>query len=71
MSLTSNTLGRLSAEEVAAGVPFDAPEKTVRAMLTQLDSLVDALKQLKADAYASASGVDDAIDALTKLELRQ
>jgi len=71
MSVASDKVGRLSQAEVAKGVAFDAPEATVRAMLTQLDAVVDALVQLKADGYAAATGVDDAIDALAKLQLRR
>ena len=70
MSTASEEVGRLTAEEVAGGVVWDAPEKTVRAMLNQLDALVDVLVQLKADGYSSATGVDDAISALAKLKLR-
>ena len=70
MSVASEENGRLTAEEVAGGVPFDAPSKTVRAMLTQLDTVVDLFVQLKADDYAAAAGIDDAIDALAKLKLR-
>lgn len=70
MSLVSEETGRLPQDEVDAGVVFDAPEKTVRALLNKVDALTDALKQLKADGYVAASGVDDAIDALAKLQLR-
>ena len=66
----SEEIGRLSDAEVAKGVAFDAPAATVRAMLSQLDKVIDALKQLKADGYAAAAGVDDAIDELAKLQLR-
>ena len=71
MSVVSDQVGRLTQAEVEAGVTFDAPEATVRAMLTQLDAVVTTLKQLKADGYAAASGVDDAIDELAKLQLRR
>lgn len=70
MSLVSEETGRLPQDEVDNGVVFDAPNKTVRAMLNKLDDVIDALVQLKADGYSAASGVDDAIDALAKLKLR-
>lgn len=69
--LASEEVGRLTAAEVAEGVPFDAPEKVVRALLNKIDELIDTLKQLKADGYVAASGIDDAIDGLAKLKLRQ
>lgn len=71
MSVVSDQVGRLTQAEVEAGVTFDAPEATVRAILTQLDAIVDILKQLKEDDYEPAAGVDAAIDALTKLQLRR
>lgn len=70
MSTASESIGRLPAEDVAKGVAFDSPEQVVRALLTKMDEVTDILKQLKADGYASASGIDDAIDALAKLQLR-
>ncbi len=61
----------MESAEVEKGVPFDAPAKTVRAMLNQMDALIDALVALKDAGYVAGAGVDAAIDGLSKLKLRQ
>jgi len=62
--LKSTTLGRLSAERMAAGVLHDAPNAEIAAILTKLDEVIDALKALDA-ANTSAP----AVVALAKIEL--
>lgn len=71
----SEKLGRLSAEEVADSVIFDAPEKTVRAILTKQDEIIAKLNQINAAIEAATDGATlftelDAIKSeLEELEL--
>lgn len=58
-------IGRLPAEEIEKGIVFDSPEKTVQAILTKLDELIDAVKALD----AANTGVPE-VAALKKLVLK-
>jgi hypothetical protein len=68
----STSLGRLSAAEAAQPAKYDAPEKTVSAILSNQDAIIAAIKALcaKLDADAGvtdanyASSVSDALAAI-------
>lgn len=50
----STTIGRLNSAQVGKPVVYDAPERTVAAILTQQDALVAALKALAAQLDAAS-----------------
>jgi len=69
----STTLGRLNSAQVGKPVIYDAPEKTIAAMLSQQDAIVAALQALAAqlDAGAVAGGPYNAgaVAALAPIQL--
>lgn len=60
----SLTLGRLPQALVGKSIPYDAPERTVQALLTANDKLIDAIKAIAAKLDADA-GVTDTNYAAT------
>ena len=57
-------IGRLPAEEIEKEIVLDAPEKTVQALVTLVDQLIDALQA------SAAVGAEPAIVALKKLKFK-
>lgn len=71
----STSTGRLSSSEQKQAVTYDSPEKTMSAVLSKLDEVVDALKALtaKLDADSGVNGTDYAAlitAAINKIDLR-
>ena len=67
----STETGRLPAAQVGKPVLHDAPEKQVRAMMTQLDELVTAIKALAAKLDADATVTDTNYAALISASLKK
>ena len=57
-------LGRLASAEKAKPVIYDAPEKTISALLSNNDALIDAVKALCAKLDADAGVTDTNYAAL-------
>lgn len=67
----STTLGRLAAVEVGKPIIYDAPEKTVRAILTNQDAIIDAVKALCAKLDLDAGVTDTNYSALISNSLNK
>jgi hypothetical protein len=71
----STALGRLQPAEVGKKVIYDAPEKTISALLSNQDAMVDAIKALCAkldfDALGSANYAASISNSLSKIVLTE
>lgn len=70
----STELGRLSSSEASQPVPYDSPEKTMSAVLSKQDAIIDALKALTAKLDADGGVATDYAATITaslsKIDLR-